>query len=679
MNQEKKYFKKTQDMINKTIQKEEDFLNYLRKDARQHNKEMIAETSQDYSDPQVRVELSQYLQSYQMNEIKLLKSKAKVEKLLTMYKKPYFGRLDFTEEGYDTETLYFGTGHLFNTDTMEILIYDWRSPIASLYYDNKFGQVSYQAPEGMISGDVSLKRQYLIEDGQLIDYYELEENAPDEQLLTVLSSKANSHLKNIVETIQAKQNSIIRMKDLDLLFVRGVPGSGKSIIAMHRLAYLMYQGKQYNNQNIMILSPNLFFKDYLDHVLPELGEKSVQQTTYEDILLNEFPQSEAYKDYMSRLVNKRSTHFQQTEAFYILIKAWFRYYLKHIHHYEDIYYHNHMLISKDKIKSWFLNNYDKQALKVSSDKLRSRAYSDIEYLSKDVQSSLEEIVLKLKNYPLHSKSAVKRKLKSYNSQFKKRMNKILHLDPIHIYQSMFKNKQIVKGLVPFNIPKSFFFKQNGFDDYHGILLYKTWITNISDFKHYKYLVIDEAQDYNPIQYRLIKKLFYNAHFTILGDMNQTLHHKKESDFYKQLLDIFQPKASTQITLDTCYRSTDYITKYANQFIKDQVESFNRQGEPVVIDCLSNLKEYIYDGQLAIIVHSEKEAKQLSKSLGIPSLSNQLSKLNEKQLIIPIYYAKGLEFDRVIYINNKLNHPLHKQWIYTAATRAKHELIVLNED
>lgn len=676
MEKEQVYFEKTQGVIRENIIKEEEFLSYLRRDARKHNQEMIAETSQDYNDPQVRVELSQYLQSYQMNEIKLVKSKQKVEKLLTMHQKPYFGRLDFTEDGYKTEKLYFGLGHLFNPDTMDIMIYDWRSPIASLYYDNKFGPVSYQAPEGQINGQVSLKRQYLIENEKLVDFYELEENAPDEQLLSVLSSKANAHLKNIVETIQAKQNSIIRMKDLEMLFVRGVPGSGKSIIAMHRLAYLMYHSKQYTSQNIMILSPNMFFKDYLDHVLPELGEKSVEQTTYEDVLLHHFPQSEDFSAFMSRLMTHRTTAFQQTENYYSLIRAWFRYYLKNLHPYEDIYYHNHVLIPKEKIKSWYLNQFDKQALKVSSDKIRTKVLSQVEDLEKDLQNAIKEIVLQLNNYPLHSKSACQRKLKRYKARFKQKMNEILVLDPIRIYQAMFRHKDRLQSLVDFKIPKTFFYKQNGFDDFHGILLYKTWIQNISDFKHYKYLVIDESQDYNPVQYRIIKKLFYNAHFTILGDMNQTLHHHKAEAFYKQLKDIFQPKTATEISLDTCYRSTEYITDFANQYIENQVKSFNRQGKPVILDRIENLKDYIYEGQLAIIVHTEKEAKRLSKELKIPCLTNLLSKLNEKHLIIPIYYAKGLEFDRVIYLDNNKTHRLHNQLIYTAATRAKHELIVL---
>ncbi len=689
LNKEQRYLDETIQVIYKHLEKENAFLTYLRKDARQHNKEMIEETSHDYSDIDVRAELSQYLQSYQRNETNLKASTNKVEKLNRMLEKPYFGRLDFTEEGYDTEKLYIGISHLFDNETLDIKVYDWRSPIAGLYYENKYGQLSYESPDGQVKGEVTLKRQFLFDQERIESYYDLKDNAVDSQLLEVLSSQGNEKLHSVVETIQQKQNDIIRTDDIDLLFVKGVPGSGKSIIAMHRLAYLMYHGqKKYTAQNMLIISPNQFFKQYIDEVLPELGEQAVSQKTYEDLLVDILGDGiETYANHMDRVMKKRISSFKNSKDYFVLLEKWFEYYLKHLHPYEDIYYNHKVLIQKDIIKNWYLRHREKTPLSVGVDQFRTKAYSEQNYLQNSVRENLKKVTVQLGNHPLHTSEAVDKKLRQYNNRFKQHMRQSLKLSPKAIYFKMFENKELLRSLVDFDIPNDFFTRYNHYEDFHGIFLFHSWINPIQNYKHYKYIVIDESQDYNYVQLYLMKKLFKQANFTILGDMNQTLHHTKRATYHHDLEKIFKPEQMKMIELETCYRSTSSITEFASQFINTEVKAFSRSGDmPTVIQSTHHkqhvhiseaIKEFSDLESVAIIVHTSQEAERLYKKLkhsfDISCMMGYHTKLKHNLVILPIYYAKGLEFDGVIYVSNQHTHHLYDQFAYTAATRAKHQL------
>ncbi len=686
---EQAYHQKTLNVIDKNLKKEEAFLQYLRTDSRKHNKEMIQEVSSDYSDPQVRAELSQYLQSYQQNETNLKNSSNKVDKLIRMRVKPYFGRLDFKEDGYDLESLYIGIAHLFDDETLDIVVYDWRSPIASLYYENKYGRLSYESPQGQVFGDVTLKRQFYYNHNEIEAYFDLKENVVDTQLLEVLSSKGDQKLHSVVETIQERQNEIIRTDDIDLLFVKGVPGSGKSIIAMHRLAYLMYHSqKKYDSSNMLIVSPNEYFKEYIDEVLPELGEKSVSQKTFEDFLVETLGDHvETYGHHMDRVMKKKISHFKNTENYYILLETWFRYYLSHVHQYEDLYYHNQMIVSRQVIKSWYLRHFKKIPLSVGVNQFKDKCFSHQNHMKHELQPKIKDIVLKLNNYPLRKEEAIQRKLTLYNRAFKSKLKSALHLRARSIYEKMFENKELLRSLVSFDIPNDFFTRNNLYEDQHGILLYKSWIHPIKDYKHFKYIVIDESQDYNPVQLRILKSLFPQSHFTILGDMNQTLHHFKQKHYEKQLEEIFNPKNVKHLSLKTCYRSTTSITEFAGQFIEDEVTTFSREGsKPQVItsnnvikDIQNALDNFSHHSTTAIIVHTSDEARKLSRQLkDVYAMTGYDQTLHHKRIILPVYYAKGLEFDAVIYINKLKKHPLHNQFAYTAATRAKHDLIFIED-
>ena len=226
-------------------------------------------------------------------------------KLLKIEYSPYFGRVDFTENGCDLRKVYIG---LTNVEKdLDYIVYDWRSPIASLFYDYGIGKAKYEAPEGEIKGDISLRRQYKIENNKLVRVFDNDLNVVDECLQEVLSEKSSDKMKNIVNTIQEEQNEIIRNTKNKHLIVQGIAGSGKTSVALHRIAFLLYKIKNLRSSNVLIFSPNNVFSEYISDVLPELGEENTGETTFHDFAINyikEFKSVETFTDFIEKYYTK---------------------------------------------------------------------------------------------------------------------------------------------------------------------------------------------------------------------------------------------------------------------------------------------------------------------------------------------------------------------------------------
>ena len=232
----------------------------------------LSSTSKNYEkDSYVRAQLV-YVGNKKLQDLKKIKGK------------PYFARIDFTAKGEKLEKLYIGKLSILDSESQKPIIIDWRAPISNLYYDGRIGESSYESPGGKVDGDISLKRQYFIEDGELLKYSDIDLKANDELLQVALEEKADDRLKNIVATIQGEQNDIIRADMNKALIVQGVAGSGKTTIALHRIAYLIYNyEKEFNPEDFMIIAPNKFFLNYISNVLPDLGVENVKQYTFEDL------------------------------------------------------------------------------------------------------------------------------------------------------------------------------------------------------------------------------------------------------------------------------------------------------------------------------------------------------------------------------------------------------------
>lgn len=689
--------------LKKALLEEKESLEIREISSLEFNKEMLSETSNDYSDFSTRIEISQYLSSYNMSQSALALSKKNILKYEKMLKKPYFGRVDFKEKGFSKETLYIGIGNHFDKETFEILVYDWRAPISNLFYENKYGELSYESPDGVIWGEVSLKRQFHIKTDNIVAFYDHNENVNDEVLLDLLSEKSSGKMNQIVETIQKKQNDIIRAVNNDLLLVQGVPGSGKSIIALHRIAYLIYHSsKKYQNSNIMILSPNDTFSQYIDAVLPELGEESVLQNTYQNIIENSLKKSfENHSNYLERVINlnkkQRSIHsFKGSKDFFIIITGWLNYYLKNIHNYNDIFFANTTLIKGNDIKNNIINNHRNIPIQILLNKYIYRAKSQSDFLKNNLLKKIEYIVIKHGNHPFKAKSFSKYLLNLKEDILRKSFRNTLAINPVHVYNLMKSNMKIIKNLFPFiNIPNNLFNQDNRYEDIHGIMLLNSLINPCRTFDRFRHVVIDESQDYNYIQYILFKKLFKNATFTILGDTNQTMFDTGPKSFENMILEVMKPKTPKSVSLDICYRSTNEITNYVSKYkIAKYKPIFIRQGSEPSIYKFDNIKssyscikkeivKYLESSTIACIVNNLKEAKSLYNYLNSENDLSHISIIDNKRnislkgiLIVPVYYAKGLEFDSVIYLKSKLDNDISNQISYISCSRALHNLTVI---
>ncbi|MBN2794217.1 MAG: UvrD-helicase domain-containing protein [Clostridia bacterium] len=670
---EQKRYAYTKEKIADALEEAKNLLDYYGRDAMMMNRQMMKETSNDFSDEDVRAEISQNLQTYANNENRLKQSTELKNKLERLIQKPYFGRFDFQEDGYNKETCYIGIGNFLTKDPFEILVYDWRAPICSLFYEGHYGRLSYIAPEKIVSGEISLKRHFHITD--TIDaFYDLEEHPSDPVLLEVLSQKRGEKMYPIVQSIQKKQNEIIRLKDIDMLLVQGVPGSGKSIIALHRMAYLLYHGKQYTHNNMMILSPNDFFKQYIDGVLPELGESTVTQFTFHEMISNHIRGEQFdYEHYMDQLIMgyHKQSDYKNSLDYVQHLRKWFIYYLKEIHNYEDISFRGKVIITKAQIKNSFLAQIDKP-MEVVMNQLRDKAESAIAHDLKVLEEKVHDIVLSLKNYRLKPRQGTKKFMAHLYRQFRLQLDQTLKLDANQIF-SAFKKSDFL------NLKH-----HSGPEDLYGRLLIKLWITPEYQYKHFKYVLIDECQDYNAIQYTILKMLFKAAHITLLGDVNQTIQSKKEHNFSQMIQRVFKPENQMELSLNTCYRSTKSIVALANRYMVSEMEAIGRDGElPKVLkvnkNALKNELRRHLKGQTAIITATQKQAEYLHELLDSEyKLINKDSlNMNAPILIMPIYYAKGMEFDHVIYVRDEVHHSLQEQIDYTAITRAKHEIVLIH--
>ena len=284
LQQEQLYLDKVTNFLNEQIVLGGEAVDEQKKNLIALRKEMWAEGVPAADDYDRNIELTQYHTMERKETSQYEHKLGKLEKYKKVLEKPYFGRVDFTEEEESKEAVYIGYQNIMNDENYDVMVYDWRAPIASMFYRNELGTASYEAPCGEIRGEISLKRQYEIEKGKLNYFFDCSLTITDDMLKEALGNNASTYMKNIVETIQKEQDMVIRNKGNDVLIVQGVAGSGKTSIAMHRIAFLLYErmAEGLTSDNIMIISPNHLFGEYVSTVLPELGEDNVKYSTMED-------------------------------------------------------------------------------------------------------------------------------------------------------------------------------------------------------------------------------------------------------------------------------------------------------------------------------------------------------------------------------------------------------------
>ena len=603
-------------------------------------------------------------------ELNEFERKAKyLKKLLRIKDNPYFGRIDFeSDKNYQ---VYVGITYLTNEEN-ENLIYDWRSPIASLFYQNDLGKTSYLAPSGKIEGNLTLKRQYVIKNRELLQIIDNSLNITDDLLQQVLATNSSDKMKNIVNTIQEEQNDIIRNLSDKNLIVEGIAGSGKTSVALHRIAYLLYQITNLQSANILIFSPNDLFSKYISNVLPELGEDNTKETTFSDFqstYLKEYKQVESFPNFIARFYqqkdfNKDLVKIKQSDLMIKLLE-------------------NYVWDLSNSLK--FLEDYQ--------DKLIYYSRSSLNELLK----RYEKLTI-IKRFESISEYICLQNDLSYKKLGKSIFNKLISLTNFNkdikvIYTNFYKSKifQSIYPLTDLEIKEFVNKKEINYEDSLLMIYLKGLINEFPYSNLIKEIVIDEAQDYNLMQYIILKNIFKKASFTILGDVNQTINPYYH---YESLNDINKVIEAKYLRLTKTYRSSKEIIEYANKILNlNHVVAIRKNiAKPVMeretedLNYLVKDLEYGFNSykRIAIITKTDMETNKLYNYLKDKfNISNMLDSSlikNPNLVIIPTYLAKGLEFDFVIIYTDLVNKytSLEKYLFYVAVTRCQHELIVYNQ-
>ena len=650
-------------------------------------------------------------------------------------KRPYFARVDFKEQGEKKpETIYIGLGS-FADKNDHFLIYDWRAPISSIYYDGKLGEVSYNSPEGKITVDMTKKRQFMIEDGKIVNMFDTNESIGDQMLLEVLSEKSSTQMKSIVTTIQQEQNKIIRNTSADLLFVQGAAGSGKTSAILQRIAFLLYRYRgNLTSSDVIMFSPNQLFNDYIKNVLPEMGEQNMVQMTYWQFVARRLPGMNVenlFKQFEDQNADTNISKFKDSVNFFNLVTR----YAKHLNKrgvvFKNIYFRDKKkpYFDKEKIKEIYYSyneNYNlanridatrEELIKMLNRKIAPEARKawvarTIEGMSQSELNELydrpdQEFESEAKEEAFLGRKIVLKALKGVHKR-------ILHNHFINMraqYLSFLRAVPKMVDLAKWNIDEEDWmhhidevkenFKKHdiAITDVSAYLYLYDLITGRRTDYEMRYAFIDEIQDYTPFQLAYLKYNFPRAKFTMLGDLNQAIFTKDESrSLLKQISGLFDPEKIDVVQLTKSYRSTKQLTNFTKQILRqgEKIEAFNRQGPKPVIwgrdsdeQAIDVLVDVLRDNEkrkmtIAIITKDLAGAKFVHEKLSEKGEKSTLiatanQRLVDGTLVIPSYLAKGLEFDAVVMwgANKKNYHQLDEtQLVYTITSRAMYKLDVI---
>lgn len=595
-----------------------------------------------------------------------------------MQDSPFFGRVDFRYDGdEEAETFYIGIGNLSESAGSLPLVYDWRAPVSGLFYDYDKGPASYEAPSGIFEGEVTSKWQYKIRKGKMLYEFESDVKIDDEILGAELGSNGEVQLKNIVRTIQKEQNEIIRNTKDKIMVIQGAAGSGKTSVALHRIAYLLYHDREnLKSSNVLILSPNGVFADYISHILPELGEENIREMSFDLFAYRELKDivgdcEDRYDQIEHTVLNPKIQDIcreKQSPEFVSKLDGFVLRLEDELMNFRDVEYRGCTLSEKEIIDLFYFKFLDVPLL--------SRMHSVAEYFIDQVET------LRDRDLSDEEREEV---MECFRSMYETR--------DCYVLYSRFLEKEGYRPLPHCQIEK----RRLRYEDVYPVLYLKYTLYQCRNHHGIKHVVVDEMQDYSWIQYLLIHKMF-PCRMTILGDKAQTMEDETQ-DVLKFLPKIFG-KDIRKIVMNRSYRNTMEVAQYANHLTGiEDMELFERHGEPVdertflsteealetVLEKWLNRREEFETE--ALIFLTEREAEHaflyIEKRLKeiAPEAENQLCYMNrdsqsfKKGLTVTTFYlAKGLEFDQVFGIfEEDRESGLQCQAKYITATRALHEL------
>ncbi|GEL13990.1 DNA helicase [Lapidilactobacillus concavus DSM 17758] len=736
---EQRYLDDVVQKIRQAEKKAQSSIEQAETDKRSINKQFGEEVKLNYGDYATNLEtalsIHQQQQMLAERENSWQESTKRLSILRRLIGNPYFARLDFQEHGEPKrETIYIGLSS-FSDKNDKFLIYDWRAPISSIYYDGKLGDVTYQTPDGEQSVNISLKRQFLIKKGQIDSMFDTAETIGDQMLLEVLGEKSSTQMKSIVTTIQKEQNKIIRNTSADLLFVQGAAGSGKTSAILQRVAYLLYRYRgNLTSSQVVMFSPNQLFNDYIENVLPELGEQNMVQMTYQQFVGRRLPnytivdptaQFEVPQTETAKKISKVKTELK----FFKALQAYSRTLESHGMFFRDLKFQGKPYLTKEKIEEIYYSfnqNYHlgnrvdatKERLvqllnnRVEPELRKSWVSKTIEGLDPEQLQAMyaradQEFSSSDAEYKYLARKIVTQALKPVNQGINRMRFFNINKQYLHFLAQVPQFLDLSDyGLTAAEWQAGLLETQENFkahaihlDDVSPYLFLFDLMTGKRGDRRMRFVFVDEIQDYTPFQLAYLQFQFPKAKYTMLGDLNQAIFTKTNSrSLLSQVQKLFDRDKTEVVQLTRSYRSTKPITEFTRAILKNgkKIDTFEREGDlPNAIvrddqdqlgeDLLAQLK--INDDRgvtTAIICKTKRESEILTKFLQsrdypVTLIRSESQRLAAGTLVLPAYLAKGLEFDAVILWElSAANYPDEddRQLVYTLASRAMHRLTML---
>jgi len=539
--------------------------------------------------------------------------------------KPYFARMDFKETDQKEEKLYIGKLSMIDKDTHEPIIIDWRAPIANLYYEGKLGKAEYECLGDVIRGEILLKRQFIIENGKLERYSDIDLTTNDELLQEALGQNADSRLKNIVSTIQEEQNKIIRANMFKPLIVQGVAGSGKTTIALHRIAYLIYNyEKEFKPEEFMIIAPNKFFLNYISNILPDLGVENVKQYTFEDFayeIIGKKLKISDENEKLVKIVNKdnkdvsvelliQESKFKSSIEFKKIVDTYLKIIENKVLPLNDFEVEGFVIMKYNELQNLFVKQYSNYNFETRISKIKKDLIFNLKKFSQEIIEKIKKErtnkIEGLYNSNLTEEQIREERIKIFEEKenilkiLEDKPEKIadLYLKKIKLYDGLYYYNDFIKNYFP-NLEieetlKDYLLKNTvsnlnkksiSYEDLAPIIYLEYKIKGIKTNEKLKHVVIDEAQDYGEFQFDVLKTVLNSNSLTILGDIYQGVHYYRGIENWQHFINIEFGKNNAEYTvLSKTYRTTKEIMSLANKVIL-KLPEYEREnivlGEPII--------------------------------------------------------------------------------------------------
>ena len=617
---------------------------------------------------------------------------------------PYFARLDFKEEGEETESFYIGLSTVENEEDFEFLVFDWRSPVSTMFYDFEVGPAYYEAPGRKVHGVIEFSRQFNIKNGEIVFMHNSNESLCDETLGAMLGGNATDKMKNIVASIQKEQNDIIRNEDSKVLFIQGAAGSGKTSIALHRAAYILYKHrKELKADNILIFSPNEVFAEYISDVLPELGESNILQTTFEQFSRTFLPGNYIYENKNDHLdyiysqskeskefkIRAKGMEYKNTTTFMEVLNKFARDIPRLIVNSKAIVIDGKEIVSRKSVEKTFLNRFANIPFLNRIEVVKQSIFSQVEtrYLSDNDEFDYVEDRKTFYDY--------------CNDQVSIQVDEMVRtLNSVEVYKMLWNNiEEYTKGNLQDIKELTLDYLNFGevkFEDITPIIYIRAAMEGFRNYSKVKHILIDEAQDYSPLFYEIIKKSFGSVSITIMGDLNQRIDKHSNVKDKEGITNVFEDVKVA--TLTKSYRSTWNITNFTKEILDthEPIEAVERKGENPKVhltkEGLDNEIAMVIDEMtekgyksIAIICKNKAKSDEVYKRLkeiksDVNLIDNDKAEFKIGVNVMSSYLAKGLEFDGVIVADGEgYFGEMDKNLFYTACTRALHELHIFGDE